>query len=230
MTKWQIGVHNVNMALQLTAPVGAPEAMTRMLPALPVVYQGLEIGVASANDYMAASGLPFDGSWHAAMVRIHLRQHIHRQGWTIDSDDCLKAVELNNGGLSIRYAGCQLRILKAYQKQVPPPGRNGARQRFYRQVSLLPESEDGHIANLILLWVLDADHQLSQVLLACPRYEDPWIASAYWYLQVPHAAEMIRPIAANPAPSVDEMDEDLDMETKDRAERREMEDWKGDAK
>jgi hypothetical protein len=88
---------------------------------------------------------------------------------------------LNNSGIELRWRSYRIRVWRAPNGMLPPPGVSQRRREFYNQLSL-GLADEGEI-NVALLWDADEEGQLLSLWLVCPRSPmDP--KSVHWRIPV----------------------------------------------
>ncbi len=145
---------------------------------------------------------PFNPTYYPMHVRYRIQTYLANLGLTAaneeDVDGDLGLRPLPNLGLQLNYRGYEIRIRKsdgAEGREVPPAGRSDKTQGYYRQEGqeqfYLPfEERDLQTVsggNLLALWIPNAKHRLSNILLALPKQGGTTRASVetHWIVPLP---------------------------------------------
>jgi hypothetical protein len=137
------------------------------------------------------------------LVRFYANLYLADQGLQSRIDPIWKA----NDGVALRYKWIDVRFLKAYAGSLPPPGRSSKKRAFYRQAIQDPiwlfdegRRRDGAAVNLVVTWEIDADGNLTELTVYCPREGGRSPESVKWYWKQPlrHPALMIKPVEVEP--------------------------------
>lgn len=140
-------------------------------------------------------GLPYDGTGHATLFRLHLRQFLQGGPWE-NIDVC----DLGNCGVLIRIPGYEFRVLKSSNDGGPPiPADSTPLLRFFNQVMAwqphLPGFSDWFIGkdkerdvplHLILHWHTNHRGEFIRARWACPKSATPYHAVWYFNRELPN--------------------------------------------
>ena len=151
------------------------------------------------------------------LVNDIIRYYVKRYLLDLDFDvtESYKVDDLANNGLSVRYNGYHVRILKADHGDLPIPGVSETKKLFYnQQLSMDLYNSDTNLRrlkpNVLILWDLSSSYDLSQLYLACPKSGGKTRESVSSYFNNPleHAAYLIKP---DKVISEDQQEEDIDI-------------------
>lgn len=168
---------------------GPQETLNQLSSIYPEIYAGFEYGIGKAKEYFQDEGIALECSVFSSLVRLHVKDYLHSKGI-----DGVAFYDLALCGLCFRYRQYLIRIWKAQDHQLPPPGPSETRQSFYNQQYRLDFNGDSVELDLAFLWNLDSRYNLSALWLVCPKYFDPESATieAHWSIPVPHPVLTIR--------------------------------------
>lgn len=179
------------------------EMLDRIAPLIPTLYQALEKAVQEARGFFPAdeeSGLPVDPFLFPNLFRYYAKLHLDNAGH--ETED-LGRESLPNNGLLLRYAGLHLRILKASNGGVPPPGDSDMKQAYYMQHVLPFPLEEGMKPiewNLLVLWDVTPGYLMKDLTLALPRTGRDSEVEVHWIGKIPHPILELRSEPAEQVP------------------------------
>lgn len=135
---------------------------------------------------------------HAGLTRYHLIPLLDSAGVAAleESGDpaLFERIGLANNGICLLRGRYVIRVRKADDGRLPPPG-SAAQEDFYAQQMSLPFNllgmEEPHDpANFVVLWgVGSVDHALNDLVLVCPSAtKEP-----YWYAKIAHPIMSLQP-------------------------------------
>ena len=160
----------------------------------PVVYTALDYGVFQTRGFFENEEQEeykqINKSLAPNLVRYHAIKVLKGAGQeVIEDDDLFQINQVPNNGLCIVQDKYVIRILKSAKGELPTPGQSESRQRFYEQYSFSFPSEErnNEKLNLLLLWEIDLNYNLTNLSLACPKSGKTTIASvvAHWHRKIP---------------------------------------------
>lgn len=144
------------------------------------------------------------------LIRYYVKRYLSGRNFDVTEDYQLDY--LPNNGLSLKYKGYHIRILKADHGDLPIPGRSNIKQQFYAQQlsldSLLYVDEnlpEGSLRpNVLILWELSKNYDFKRLYLACPKSgnEKRKSVSAYFNEPIEHVAYSIK--ADKPADEIED--------------------------
>jgi hypothetical protein len=191
-------------------PLAGPEETLNQLSSIhPEIYASFEYGIAKAKGYFEGEEIPVESSVFSALVRLHVKEYLQGKGV-----EDVAFYDLALCGLCFRYRQYLIRMWKARDDQLPPPGPSETRQSFYNQqyrLNFNGDSVELEPRHLAFLWNLDSRFNLSALWLVCPKCFDLESATteAEWSIPVPHPVLTIRVKAIVSTPP------DLPIERKD---------------
>lgn len=169
-----------------------PETEFRNLGSLlPTLFEGFEIATERAYQFFESPGKPVNSALYPALVRYYMREYLHDRGQVVDEFD---REEIFNNGLCITYRTRRIRMWKAIDDLIPPPGQSFTKQNFLSQQLAMPLLDGGPKLvelNLVILWNVDSHHRLRRLYLVCPKtsLHNGAVVEAYWSRLIPHPAE-----------------------------------------
>ncbi len=135
------------------------------------------------------------------LIRYYVKQYLLEHDFNVTEDYQLDS--LPNNGLSLRYKGYHVRILKADHGDLPIPGHSIIKQQFYAQQLTLDSLlyGDNNLPtgslrpNVLILWELTNSYDFKQLYLACPMSgnETRKSVSAYFKEAIEHVAYLFKP-------------------------------------
>ena len=165
---------------------------------IPILFDAVEAATAYARDFFEKRVERVDPFFTPGLVRYITKQRLKAAGQTAEEEDSFNVGVMANNGLLLTYGPYRIRILKADGGDLPVAGPSKARQAFYHQFSLgLPGEEQWDKVNLVVLWDVDREYQLKELLLACPKGGGTSKSSIekHWICPIPHP---IADVAAAP--------------------------------
>ncbi len=202
------------------------EVLTQLSPILSILFQTIEEAVLWTKDFFEGNTREVDPSLAPNMVCYYAKDALRKRGQAVEDDIGMEP--LANNGLMLTYGGMAVRILKADNGSLPPPGYSRARQAFYHQQYALdfPSAKGIYrpsMLNLILLWNADPGYVFQGLTLSCPKGGDTRRSSVeeYWRVPVPHPVLLLedRPVKSDVEPA-----EDLPLDFKKKETGTEPED------
>jgi hypothetical protein len=200
-------------------------ALAELAPLTDRLYEALEGATAISRSYFEDTiGAPVDRPLFPNLVRYHVKRLLGAKGHEVRDELEYEQQSLPNNGLALRCARYGIRILKAHDGDLPPPGPSKSKQAFYAQqleLPLVPE-EYAHAEpirlNLIILWDVEWNFSLSRLTLVCPRSGDVTHASVqtYWSVPIPHPGD--RASVITPENEFAEELDDLDISVPENAD------------
>ena len=132
----------------------------------------------------------WDANVHAGLTRyfaIALLDRIGLDAHDESSDAPFERVGLANNGICLLRGSNVIRVRKADDGRLPPPG-SSAQEQFYAQQMSLPLhlvglNEPVDPTNFLILWgISPVDRVMNDLVIACPNgSKEP-----HWYAKVPH--------------------------------------------
>jgi len=195
------------MRMLSTQPISIPsssDVLHDLDSLLNVLFGVMDSAVQQANDFFESRKEAVNRYLHPGLVRYHaiglLRQHGHEAKEESDEPD-LEQLPLANNGIALSFRSYDLRVLKAFANQSPPaPGYSRRKQAFYGQqlrlgLSLTDETDEAPVAslNLLVLWVVDSNFRLRELILTCPKSGGVTRDSVavHWSVPVPSPIERL---------------------------------------
>jgi hypothetical protein len=169
-----------------------PEIRRRIggsFPALPLLFEAFESAAEQACQFFEARATPVNRPLFPALVRYHARELLEQRGQTVDE---LDSEDIGNNGLCLIHRARRIRVWKAEDDELPPPGTSRLKSLFLNQQLGLFLPEDNTPSsiqlNLALLWNVDSNFRLKALHLACPRSAfHMWSpAEAWWTVRLTH--------------------------------------------
>jgi len=176
-----------------------PEVVLKNLAyLLPTIYSALQDGTYKAKEYcdQYETAGRIDPFLAPNLVRYHTIKLLQKQGHLIDEE--LNLDNVPNNGICLSYRNYKIRILKASNGDLPVPGHSKSRQHFYHQIpfKFMDEEDSGvTMLNLVLLWDVATQYNLSEVCLVCPKSGGVKreTVEAHWSYPIPLAVLMGEP-------------------------------------
>lgn len=178
-------------------------------PILPSLYHALESGCSRAREFFDNEHCGRDPFLFPDLVRFFGKRILQDQGVNAEERD-FEMHNLANNGLSIIFADHHIRILKADNGSVPLAG-SGAKRDFYNQQMSLFADSSGSLKptklNVVVLWEIDPNANLSGLFLACTRQcgETKDSLEIEWLESLPHPAEIAGATVQTVETSVDDL-------------------------
>lgn len=199
-----------NMTRSFVPP--EPEVVLEELkPLTDAVWVALEQANQEALAFFEPEARRWDAGVHAQLTRYHVIPLLDEAGLVAreeTGDLPYERIGLANNGVCLVRGRHVVRLRKADDGRIPPPG-SASQEAFYAQQMSLPlhledaqEPEDP--ANFLILWGLHpADQTLNDLVLACPSAN----AEPHWYARIEHPAISLRRDFAIPSPQTKDFDE-----------------------
>lgn len=182
------------------------EALDRIQPIITGLYEAAEKAAQSARMFFdqEADGA-VDPYLFPNLFRFHAKRYLDALGHEVKE---FGRDSLPNNGLLVRFNGFHLRILKAQNKGVPPPGQSESKQAYYCQQLALPYSDAATPGlnlpidwNLLVIWDVTKEYVLRDLQLGLPKIvlEDDFLM--HWVEPIPHpvlAITQSAPISEEP--------------------------------
>lgn len=204
---------------------GLPDFATtyaEVSPIIPVLHRALEYGCGRGKEFFDNEKCARDPFLFPDLVRFFGKRFLQSEGVNAEERD-FEMHNLANNGLSILFADYHIRVLKADNGSVPTPGVSKKKADFYnQQMSLLPDVT-GTLKqtklNIIALWDVDANGNLSGLWLACTRSGGQTKDSVelHWLESLPHPAEVAGAVVETIDTTVDDLPMTLKQEESGRA-------------
>jgi hypothetical protein len=144
------------------------------------ISNALAAAAAEARQYIVVQQLPYDGGFHASLVRAHVWKQLAEA-----ADDLgFSIAELPNFGVHLIKDRYHVKILKGSEGLLAP-ARSERRRAFYYQMPLFPtDPANGVPVNLVVQWSVNLVLALADIGLVCPKEESADGASVenYWYI------------------------------------------------
>jgi len=172
-------------------PPSPDDELQNLAPLTGLLYEGFESATERACQFFEAEAEPVDAALFAPLVRHYMVRFLRDKGHVVDD---FEQEKLFNNGLCVTFGGRCIRMWKADDDTLPPPGSSIAKQSFLsQQLSWLPEiggSFTPLTLNLVILWNIDAHYHLSKLHLVCPKSasQDGLFVQAHWTIPIPHPA------------------------------------------
>jgi hypothetical protein len=148
----------------------------RLSPVAQDVRAALDQGLACLQDNRVRTGLRPDPWYDSHTIRVGARQHLEDQAevdsveWSLDST-------VPNSGIHLNLASTAIRLAHGTLSDVPAPGRNRSRQRFWSQSGVMhrqlqlpidtdtcePDTHDDGPLNVLLLWEYSPAFEVSLI-------------------------------------------------------------------
>lgn len=186
------------------------EMLARISSLVPLLYQSTDRAAQQARAF-------FDGKQRIDpylfpnLFRYFAKEQLDSGGQEVED---LGRDDLPNNGLLVRFNGLQLRILKAYNGSVPPPGDSEPKIAYYNQQLPLPLSsliqtrgETRIEWNLIVLWDVSAEYLMRPLRLALPRSGRDNDVDVDWIATIPNPILSIQASPDQEAPPADDLDD-----------------------
>jgi hypothetical protein len=178
---------------------------------LDILTDALNVGVGQANGFFADERQLPDTYLHPALVRWYAKRYLNDAGTSVsdDMDAEFSRDELANNGLLVSYRDVQIRVLKSDDGELPVPGRSRVKQAFYNQQLAFRFTPDGETStfrlNLVLLWDVDHNFNLSSLVLVMPGSGGLTRASVdeYWRTTLP--VPLAAPLVVEPEPLMEDL-------------------------
>ena len=181
------------MSTEETRGQTAHEVATEIEPILDVIADALNQAMArTAFFFNAENELP-DRYLHPALVRWYAKRRLTESGHDVSEDEpdlAFTRDELANNGLLLSHRDVQVRVLKCDDGELPVPN-SIARQGYYSQQVEMRFLENGDVSqfrmNLVLLWDVNDNYELSRLILVYPRSGGRSRTSVeeYWRIELP---------------------------------------------
>jgi hypothetical protein len=159
----------------------------------------------------------WDAGTHAQITRYHAIPLLDSAGIKAQEeagDPPFERIGLANNGICLVRGRYVIRVRKADDGRLPPPG-SIAQEEFYAQQMSLPFNLIGidppdDPANFVILWGISAiDHAMNDLVLACPSAgKEP-----HWYSKIAHPVVTMRRQAASSMPTKGDFDEIVPAES-----------------
>lgn len=175
--------------------------MQDLEPFFLLLHPALEYGTFKARVYFEGDGLPIDRSFAPHFVRYWTKQELNKHGQNVLNEEEVdfELEQVNNNGLFVVFKDYQIRILKSVNHGLPVPGHSRRRQDFYNQqtsfgFNLVSGESSPSKPNLVILWDVDDDYNLKDLILACPKEGGTTRASVkeHWIHPVPLPVLLIK--------------------------------------
>jgi hypothetical protein len=175
----------------------AAEALRRLQPIIPAIWEALGLGTDVARDHFDRTKLEVNPYLAAHITRCHARRALAQSLWCLDFevDDAAPSMpDLPNSGIRIRLSGLEIWILKAFQGGMPAPGHSFRRQEAWQ----LPMLEQPAMTRLFILWDVDVKYELISLTLVRPKRgdADPTSGEALWQIDLPRP-DLVLPIGTS---------------------------------
>lgn len=164
-----------------------PKAVEADLKAVvPIIWAALEVGTLKAREYFDEKGLEVDSFLFPNLVRFEAKLHLLAAG-----QDVFETEILSNNGLVMRHLEYQLRLLKSDHGELPTPGHSRRKQAYYsQQLEFFAPLADEPVemVNLVVLWDVDSNWNLSGLDLVYPKSGGHTKASvsSFWDIPLEH--------------------------------------------
>jgi hypothetical protein len=183
-----------------------PEVVVQHLrPLLMAVYEALEIAAPTAVEIVSERGWEATGHLTSHIVRAEVLRCLKERKAPFEVEaQTLEMDRVAMEGLSTRYEGIQVKILKG--AEIPKPC-TGPRRDFYQHSNpnLWVGGAVPAIRSLIVLWDCDAEGGSLTLQLCCTRNEK---GHDMWMIPVPHPANWMEPVSTpNAGVTLDDLDE-----------------------
>lgn len=169
------------------------DELENLAPLIPILFEGFEAATEKASQFFESQSKPVNSALYPTLVRYYMREHLKDKGQVVDEFD---REEIFNNGLCVTYGVRRIRMWKAYDDTIPPPGSSFTKQSFLGQqlaMSLFGDNPKPIELNLVILWNVNSHYRLSGLYLACPKsaLHNGAAAEAYWSRPIPHPAESL---------------------------------------
>lgn len=134
------------------------------------------------------------------LIRYYIKQHL--ASLRFDVTENYDVDDLPNNGLSVKYKGHHIRILKADRGNLPVP-HSDTKVDFYNQQLSLDSLVDGDgnvrqpalRPNVLILWELTSNYDFNQLYLACPKTggKKREFVTAYFNETIEHLVYSLKP-------------------------------------
>lgn len=190
--------------------------LKRLGPILPLISDALSYGFVKMRQHFEHSDVAVDRDLAPHLVRYHTKAFLHENDYLVEG---LRILDVQNNGLSIRYAGGALRIWKGGDGTLPLPGSSRRKLAFLNQqlgFSFAEPVGPPSTPNSMLLWSVNSEYELGTLYLSLPAEasRNPQYTLAYWTEPIPPAA-LIAP-GASPETRAPRQGDRLDLEPLDK--------------
>jgi hypothetical protein len=188
---------------RLFLPPDSETVLAELRPLTDAVWLALEEANQEALAFFEPNDRRWDAGVHAQLTRYHLIPLLDETGLVTAEeagDAPYERVGLANNGVCLIRGRHVVRVRKADDGRLPPPG-SAAQEAFYAQQMSLPfniegASEPEDPANFLILWGLHpADRALNDLVLACPSAT----SEPHWYAHIEHPLTSLR--RSHPVPA-----------------------------
>jgi hypothetical protein len=196
-----------NFMTRTFSPPDSYSVLAELRPLTDAVWLALEEANSAALTFFEPEGRRWDAGVHAQLTRYHLIPLLDEAGLAVAEeagDMPYERVGLANNGVCLIRGRHVVRVRKADDGRLPPPG-SAAQEAFYAQQMSLPFNLEGmhqpeDPANFLILWGLHpADRTLNDLVLACPSAT----SEPHWYAKVEHPVTSLRQSTVAPAATAD---------------------------
>jgi hypothetical protein len=167
-------------------PFESAEVLGAIQPIVGPIYGGLEEAIDLAKQFFP-EGKKIDPFLFPNLVRYYALERLEPVSLEIDR---FLVNRLSNNGISVRYGEYHMRIWKADEGELPPPGYSQTKVDFYEQRELFPGMR---YLKLAVIWDVTSAGTLKKLLLVCPKGDGPPFANgqAHWQIEIPHPVTAI---------------------------------------
>jgi hypothetical protein len=201
--------------------------LERVSPIVPVLYQAIEKAGEQVRNFFATDanqkgekGPIVDPYLAPALLRFYAKHYLDQAGHDVEA---FGRDDVPNNGLLVRWKGLHLKILKAHNGGVPPPGDSEPKQDYYnQQLALLPSpSQQADYTpiewNLLVLWDASPAYEIKDLILALPKFGRDSRVETHWSGTIPYPILGIEPESSRDdqvaADDLDDMSLRRDKET-----------------
>lgn len=187
--------------MNLPIPTAA-DVVTDIEALLQILYAAFEGATQQAREFFDLLGEQPNPFLYPSLVRYFVKRHLDAQGHATEDEQAeYERDEIANNGLMVSYQGPSarryaVRMLKADNGGLPPPGDSQTKQRFYSQQQLafaFIKTNDplAGVLNLVVLWEITVNYNFWELQLSCPSngMNTRRVAHDHWTVSVPHPAE-----------------------------------------
>ncbi len=184
------------MTMRNTKPPDFDTVAKDLQPLIDLAVEAFERGTVHARDYFQERNKRVDITLFNDLVRFWARDYLNDKGQFVEV--VYQTADIANIGLSLTFDRYSVRIWKAKEGEIPPPGRSRAKHEFLNQF-VQAEMEFPGLPrpvelNLALLWRMGPGYQFKGLELACPRATNGRYSPVdiYWSEPVGYSALIYR--------------------------------------
>ncbi len=180
------------MTMRSTNPPDFHAVARDLQPFIDLAVEGFERGTVVARDYFRERNKRVEITLFNDLVRFWVRDYLNDKGQFVEV--VYQTADIPNIGLGLTFGKYDIRIWKAKEGEVPPPGRSRIKREFLNQYVQAEMEFPGLTRpvelNLALLWRMGPGYQFRGLELACPKSTNGRYSAVdtYWCEPVSHSA------------------------------------------